>query len=96
MMTFDEWWARYDPGDSLPKCDRAAALMVWCSAQDAERERCAVEAELVAENYRESAILHGEDQPMACYRARRSAALAVARRIRTGSNLHEEESKETE
>jgi hypothetical protein len=64
--------------------ERAIAAAIR-AAVEAERERCAVEAELTAENYRESGILHGETEPMACYRSRCSAARAVARRIREGT-----------
>lgn len=63
-----------------------AALQVLSSAMQtavaAERERCAVQADLVAANYRENNVLHGENEPFACFRSRAAGADAVARRIR--------------
>ena len=44
-MTFDEWWAAYDPDGVNTRADREHARMVWESAVAAERERCARAAE---------------------------------------------------
>ena len=44
-MTFDEWWATYDPDDVNTRADREHARMVWQAATAAERERCARVAE---------------------------------------------------
>lgn len=63
-------------------CAEIAALIDRLVA--AERARCAVEADLVAENFRESSVIHGADEPLACYRSRAAGADSVARRIRNG------------
>jgi len=75
---YDDYAPRYD------RHFRDALVALVGELLAAERERCATEAELVAENFRESAVLHGKDEPLACYNSRASGAFAVAKRIRGG------------
>ena len=56
---------------------------------EAIQEKAATVADLVAENFKEAAVLH-PDQPNACYRSRAAGALAVAARLRRGGRTEEE------